>query len=308
MRTRSVLSASTLVAILVLATACHKGSSFGPGGGGDGLRDLVEQNRANATQSFLVDAANGGTVSGTGGVRVIFPSNAFRTPSGGAVSGSVEVRLLEILDPGDMIMYDAQTVGLDGGQPRLLRSGGAIHVKAFQNGQALVLGPQGMEVLMPTNAIDPQMGVFTANNATPQGLLWNQEPWQLDSIPVEGSMFYGFQADSLQWINCDYFASYPQTTFVDAVIPTNISMDSVMVWIAFPSENAVMRMLPEGPGAFRSVQVAPVGMPAVVVALQRNGTVYSSAFTSVTVTNGQQVGLSFQVTDQQTFEAAVNAI
>lgn len=308
MRIRALLSASTLVAILVLANACQKGSSFGPGGGGDGLTDLIEQNRANATQLFVVDAANGGTVSGTGGVRVTFPSNAFRTPTGGPVSGPVEVRLVEVLDPGDMIMYDVQTVGRDGGQPRLLRSGGAIHVKAFQNGQPLVLGPQGMEVLMPTNAIDPQMGVFTANEAASQGMLWSQENWQLDSIPVEGSMFYGFQADSLQWINCDYFANYPQTTFVDAVIPTNISTDSVMVWIAFPTENAVMRMLPTGPDNFRSYQVVPVGMPAMVVALQRNGTVYSSAFTSVTVINGQQVGLSFQVTDQQTFEAAVNAI
>ncbi|HRF80490.1 MAG TPA: hypothetical protein PL070_10435, partial [Flavobacteriales bacterium] len=117
----------------MLAAACQKGSSFGPGGGGDGLMDLIEQNRANATQLFVVDAANGGTVSATGGVRVVFPSNAFRTPTGGAVSGPVDVRLLEVLDPGDMIMYDVQTVGRDGGQPRLLRSGGAVRIQAFKN-------------------------------------------------------------------------------------------------------------------------------------------------------------------------------
>ena len=308
MQYRPFLSASVFVAIVVLTTACQKGSTFGPGGTGDGLRTFIEQNRASATQFFVVDAVNGGTVSATGGVRVVFPNNAFRTPAGAVVSGAVDVHLLEILDPGDIIMYDVQTVGLDGSQPRLLRSGGAIHIQAVQNGQALVLGPQGMEVFMPTTVIDPQMGVFTANTGTDQGMLWNQEPWQLDSVSGEGSLFYGFQADSLQWINCDYFASYPQTTLVDALIPSNISMDSVMVWMAFPTENAVMRMEPASPGAFRSAQVVPVGMPAVVVALQRDGTVYSSAFTSITVANGQQVGLSFQVTDQQTFEVAVNAI
>ena len=308
MRIRFMIALGLGVACVLGMTACNKGSSVGPGGNGDGLQRFIEQNRANATQQFVVDAASGGTVSAAGGVRVVFPSDAFRTPSGGAVTGPVEVQLLEILDPGDMIMYDVQTVGRDVNQPRLLRSGGAIHIQAFQNGQPLVLGPQGMEVLMPTNTIDPDMGVFTANAPTPQGMLWNQENWQLDSVPAEGAMFYGFQADSLQWINCDYFANYPQTTYVDAVIPSNISSDSVMVWIAFPTENAVMRMVPAGPGTFRSIQVSPVGMPAVVVALQRNGTVYSSAFTSVTVINGQQVGLSFQVTDQQTFEAAVNAI
>jgi len=307
MRIRPVLSVSLFAAIIQFA-ACHKGSSVGPGGNGDGLQSFIDQNRANATQQFVVDAANGGTIHAAGGVRVIFPSNAFRTPAGAAVTGSVDVRLLEILDPGDMILYDVQTVGRNGSQPQLLRSGGALHVSAFKNNQPLVLGPQGIEVMMPTTSFDQQMGLFTANASTDQGMIWNQENWQLDSVTVEGAMFYGFQADSLQWLNCDYFASYPQTTFADAVLPSNIPTDSVMVWIAFPTENAVMRMIPAGAGIFRSFQVVPVGMPAMVVALQRNGTVYSSAFTSITVSSGQQVGLSFQVTDQQTFEAAVNGI
>ncbi|MGV3636005.1 MAG: hypothetical protein ACO1NQ_00030, partial [Flavobacteriales bacterium] len=283
MRIRSMIAITWSATCVLGLTACHKGSSVGPQGNGDGLRSFYEENRADATQQFAVDAASGGTIAAAGGVRVQFPANAFRTPTGGAVTGPVEVRLLEILDVGDMIFYDVQTVGRDGAEPRMLRSGGAIHIQAFQNGQPVVLGPQGMEVLMPTNTIDTDMAVFTANAPTSQGMLWNREPWQLDSVPTEGAMFYGFQADSLQWINCDYFANYPQTTFVDAVIPSNVSTDSVLVWIAFPTENAVMRMLPTGPDTFRSFQVAPVGMPAVVVALQRNGTVYSSAVTSITV-------------------------
>lgn len=296
------------VALVLGISACNKGPSFGPEGEADALSTLFADNRANATQAFQVNAASGGTIVGSGGVTITFPPNAFQTMNGNAVAGNVEVSLLEILDPHDMIWYNVQTVGNNNGSDRLLRSGGALHVQAYQGSQQLYLGSQGMYVLMPTTAVDPNMGVFTANGMTDEGMVWSQEPWSLDSVSSELGVFYGVNTDSLQWINCDYFASYPQTLYLDAVTPADVHPDSVTLWVAFPTENAVMLMLANGPGIFRSWQVVPEGMQAVVVGLERNGNSYRSAFTNVTITSGQQVGLSFQSTDQQTFEAALNGI
>jgi hypothetical protein len=308
MHSRSIIGLALASACCIALVGCHKGTGFGPEGNGDGLSVLFANNRANATQSFQVNATNGGTIVGSKGVQVVFGPNAFQTRNGNGVTGTVDVSLLEILDPHDMIWYDVQTVGDQSGTARLLRSGGAVRVQARQGAQQLFLGPQGMYVLIPTATVNPSMGAFTTNGMADQGMVWNLEPWSLDSVDSEFGVYYGVHADSLQWINCDYFASYPQTMFLDAVTSADVDPDSMLLWVAFPSENAVMRMQSNGSGLFRSWQVVPQGMQAVVVGLERNGTTYRSAFTTVTITAGQQVGLSFQPTDQQTFEAALNAI
>lgn len=313
MTMRSVLLCAAAAVCSFAITGCHKGPSFGPTGGGDGLRDLFEQRLANATQLFTVSGSTGGTVVGDQGVRVHFPPSAFRTQAGGAVNGDVQIELIEVLDIGDMIRLNITTVGNDNGTLRLLKSGGAVYVGASQGGQALVLGPQGMSIVVPTPDADPAMGVFTANRAEGEDLVWNEEDsTSIDTTFVElpnGTTAIGYllQVDSLQWINCDYFPWSATSTTVTAMTPANIPNDSTLVWFVFPDMNAVARSYSASVNTFTFGQV-PVGLSAVAVALTRNGGAYSSAFTSFTTTTNGSVGLSFQPTTLQAFEAAVEAL
>ena len=314
MRTHILLSASA--AVLLSITACNKDDD---GGGGPSsptsssvLRDLFADHIAQETQVFTVNAGVGGLVTGATGTRIFFPANVFRTADGNTVSGTVQVKLLEALSIGRMIWTNTQTVGDDHGTDRLLRSGGEIRVTATQNGNELQLGPAGMTVLMPTGAPDGNMRLFTANEPRDSGMVWTLA----DSVQVSliedtlfgGGVYYEFQADSLQWINCDYFASYPNTTYIDATIPEGQPMDSTMLWVGFPSENAVMGFSYSLGQTATSWQVAPVGMSATVVGLYRNGTQYYSAFSTVSITNGIDVPLTFAPTTLAQFEQTIDGI
>ena len=309
---RSARSAQFVLcsATILLSVACNKGPSFGPGGGAGGLRSVFEDNIANATQQFQVDAASGGRVEGAKGVRVTFPPNAFHTVSGGVVSGNVEVSLVEVTDIADMIMLNTTTVGNDNGTLALLKSGGALYVSASQGTNELVLGPQGMNVTVPTPAIDTEMAVFTADRTQGEELVWNAEDsTSIDSVIIETPngwyWGYSFQADSLQWINCDYFPYSSANTFISAITPADVPNDSTIVWFVFPDLNAVTYTAPSAPNMF-GFGTVPVGLQAIAVGLTRSGSQYRSSFSSFTTTTNGSVGLSFQPTSLQAFETALD--
>ncbi len=313
MRSSSVIGLSFLSAGLLALTGCNKGQGFGPSGGGNDLRAYFEERVANATQVFTVDGTTGGSIQGAQGVRIRFQMNAFRTQTGAAVTGPVTVSVVEVLGVADMILLNTTTVGNDNGTTRMLKSGGAVSVSARQGNNELVLGPQGMEISMPTDDYDPNMGVFTANRTAGEELLWEEEDsTAVDSTWIElpnggVSIGYIFQVDSLQWINCDYFPSSANNTTITAITPDDVPNDSALVWFVFPDMNAVTSAYGAAPQTYTFGQV-PVGLQAVAVSLTRNGAQYRSAFTTFTTTTNGSVGLSYQPTTLQAFEAAVEAL
>ncbi len=302
--------------LILISAACNKDKD---GGGppapttSSSLRDLFSSHIAQVTQTFTVNATIGGTITGTQGTRVTFPANGFRDESGALVSGTVQVNLLEALSIGDMIWINTQTVGDDFGTDRLLRSGGELRVTATQNGADLQLGPSGMSVMVPTEEPDDYMRLFTANTPTDSGMVWTPVDSSMINTVTDTALggtpyFYEFTTDSLQWINCDYFYGYPNTTGLMASIPSGQPHDSTMVWIAFPSENAVMNMYFTDSQTYSSWQVVPVGMSATVVGLYRNGSQYYSAFNAVSITNAMNVPLTFTPTTLSQFQQAIGGI
>ncbi|MBL7938544.1 MAG: hypothetical protein JNL43_04215 [Flavobacteriales bacterium] len=313
MQNPSIVGVAVAFVCCSALTGCHKGTTVGPEGGGEGLRNYFENMLASTTQHFSVDATNGGSVIGAKGVRINFPMNAFRTQSGGSVTGPVSISLVEVLDIADMIMLNITTVGNDHGTLRNLKSGGAVFVTAHQGNNELLLGPQGMRISVPTSDFDPNMGVFTANRTAGEDLVWEEEDsTAVDStwieLPTGGvSLGYMIQTDSLQWINCDYFPYSANNTTITATTPNDVPNDSTLVWFVFPGMNSVCYTITTAPHNHEFGQV-PVGLPAVAVSLTRDGGVYRSAFTSFTTATNGNVGLSYQATTIQAFEAAINAL
>ena len=317
MRKPTILLVTT-AALLVFITACKKDDDAGGGSpspvptSSSSLSDLFASHIAQETQAFTVNATAGGLVTGAAGTRIFFPANGFRDADGNNVSGTVQVNLLEALSIGRMIWINTQTVGDYYGTDKLLRSGGELRVTATQNGNALQLGPAGMTVLVPTDDPDASMGLFTANEPRDSGMVWTP----VDSSQVNlvedtifgGGLYYQFQTDSLQWINCDYFGSYPSTTNIAATIPDGQAADSTAIWIGFPSENAVMNLWNSEAQTYTTWQVVPIGMQATVVGLYRNGTQYYSAFSTVTITDLMNVPLTFTPTTLAEFEQDIEGI
>ena len=314
---KPIILLASAATVLLSITACNKDDDHlgGPAPSpvsNSPLQDLFTDHITQETQTFTVNATVGGLVTGAAGTRILFPANGFRDANGNVVSGTVQVQLLEALTIGRMIWINTQTVGDDNGTDRLLRSGGEMRVTASQNGNVLQLGPGGMNVLMPTSNPDNNMQLFTANEPRDSGMVWTpaDSSWVtlVEDTAFGGGPSYAFQTDSLQWINCDYFYNYPSTTNIAAMIPAGQPADSTMVWIGFPSENAVMNMWNNQDQFFTTWQVVPVGMQATVVGLYRNGSQYSSAFSTVTITDLMTVPLTFTPTTLAQFEQDIDGI
>ncbi|MEO8591258.1 MAG: hypothetical protein ABI432_17905 [Flavobacteriales bacterium] len=274
------------------------------------LLELFADNVAAATQSFTMTAAVGGEVIADQGTRLDFEPGAFLHANGTPVIGAVNLKVVEALSIGDMIWLNKQTVGNDNGTLKLLRSGGAISVSATQGGSTLRIAQGGLVVRIPTTVGDPAMQLFSGSEDADGNMIWS--PIDSSSVTVDPGYYvdpyYVFAADSLQWINCDYFYSYPSTTTLQSTIPAGQSSDSTQVWIAFPSENAVMQMSYSTSQTYTTWQVVPVGMQAVIVGLQQTPSGFSSSFTTVTIASSMSVPMTFSPTTLTQFEADVDAL
>lgn len=302
------------LAVAMVAVGCNKESS---GGGtvqpqtGHALRDAFNAHVAGATQDFTVNASTGGTITGANGTTVVFQPNAFITASGSAVTGTVDVQLVEALAIGDMIWLNKQTVGNDNGTARMLRSGGELRLTATSAGAQLRVVPNSVWISVPDETPDPAMQRFMGRTMDDGNMIW--DPVDTSTITINqdsifNEPFYMFTTDSLGWINCDYFYNYPSTTMLQATVPGNQPIDSTMCWIAFPSENAVMNMYEINPSTFETWQVVPVGMQAVVIGLYRSGTSYYSSFNNITISNNMTVPMTFTATSLAQFQNDVDGI
>ncbi len=272
---------------------------------------LIEDNIADATQSYAVNNGWGGQIVAQHGTELNFIPGAFVHMDGSPVTGVVEIALVEVLTIGDMIWYNKQTVGDDNGTLRLLRSGGALSIEVSQGGTPLTVNPGGLVVNVPTIVGDPAMELFSGEEEADGRMIWSPVPAPVAVIPAYIDLFYSFSPDSLGWINCDYFYSFPNLTQITSTIPAGQSTDSTQVWLAFPSLNMVVQM-PHLSGqdytSPLSYSGVPVGYPFVIVGLRQSSGGYFSSFTSGTITAEMNVPMTFSPTTLAAFEAAIDNI
>src|ERR1051325_7874390 len=72
------------------------------------MSDFFLKNGA-ATQVFTISASLGGTITGSQGTKITFPSNAFKHFNGNSVSGNVSVVLKEVYKKSDMLLTKIST-------------------------------------------------------------------------------------------------------------------------------------------------------------------------------------------------------
>jgi len=326
MKTKHVLITSFFA--IALIAGCKKDNpsdpispSPTPVAGRTVFEQFVANNMANATQTYSVNATTGGQVMGNKGTQLIFEPNAFRQLDGSLVTGTVTVKLVEVLSIGDMIWLNKQTIGNDNGTLKMLRSGGELGLTASQGGNFLRIAPGGLVAKIPTSTGDTNMELFTGRENPNGDMIWTvvdssvvdvEEDYYVDTTYVvvwpDPPFYYYPSADSLFWVNCDYFYNYPNRTVVTSTIPVGQSTDSTFVWIAFPTENSMMNMSNTTGQTYSSWQEVGVGVQAVVVGLHRTPTGYNSSFTTVNVTNGLNVPMTFTPTTLTAFEDALDAL
>lgn len=274
------------------------------------LLGLFHGHVEDATQTFTVAAATGGTITGADGVTFYFPPNAFRTPTGGMVTGAVQIELVEALTVGDMLWLNKQTLGNDGGQMRPLISGGQYYMNATQGGTQLELADNAGWVAVPApNGVDPNMGLFAGTLDDDGTITW--DPFGNNAGAGQDSLNYGFPNDSLGWVNCDYFmgAGGVQTA-VQITCPAGHTDVNTLVWLVFPDQNSMTGLYNSSGSVFSTGQYysLPVGLNVTVVAIAELDGAYYSSITPSIVSEGMDLQIDFSPTTLAQFEAAVQGL
>ncbi len=204
------------------------------------------------TQNFTMVAEDGSaTFTSDQGVEITIDGNCL-TLNGNPVTGTVDVKFIEVFDKGSMLVTNKPTSGrLPNGNLELLISGGEFYVNATKNGQQLAISCNVL-LKVPTSltgGADLGMDLFNGIIDDDGNLEWREND-QAGGIDVGGngagggsSYFVSF--GNFGWTNVDKFYSDPRpktTILVDA--PDGYDFDNSAVYLSYDGEgqNALAKM------------------------------------------------------------------
>lgn len=201
-------------------------------------------------QSFNVNAGSSQTITGANGTIITFNAQSFKTQAGVVItSGSISIKLIEALTPGQMIMNRISTVTNAG---NLLQSGGSVNIVATQNGNPVYANSYKISFKQPAASTQPMAlfsGIVTSGGTNSGAVIWSDDSTNTvngtnvfnpnDSM---GTAYYIFDScTNFNWVNCDYFANAPNPkTDITVVMPDGTYNDSTTdVVMILPALNMV---------------------------------------------------------------------
>jgi hypothetical protein len=272
------------------------------------LSDIFNQNILDSKQSFTIDAGLAQSISGSKGTYIYIPANSFQDNSNNLVSGNISIELIEIQTKADMILLNKTTTS----NGRLLVSGGELSIKAFQNGEQLILSSSAnVSIQMPTN--NPvNMSLFSGIEDSTGNVNWDSTGTNA-TVDSSGNFSFNIYSgtlgnDSLGWINCDYFYGQSNLTTLSVLVPTNHDETNTAIYLFF---NNLYSVAPAWWNTtddnFQSYQSSlPIGEQLTIVAVSEiNGQMYSS-FTPITLTTNHTETITMSATTSTAFENDVN--
>ncbi len=205
-------------------------------------------------QNFTVTAGVYKRIKGAEGTLLTFYPNSFKDKNGNLItSGNVNIELVEMYKPGDMIANRTATVTENG----VLTSGGEIDIRATMGGQEVFANKYGVGFKSAAPASKPmELYYGEANNADSITTWATRKMGQSDSASGTGyvtdsslalweaAYFLFDSCTSFEPINCDhpYNASSAYVT-INVVFPDNTFKTAYsQLSLAFPSLNVATIM------------------------------------------------------------------
>lgn len=283
----------------------------------------------NQTQNFTMTAGTGlVTLTSTKGVQIKINGNSL-TKNGNPVTGSIDVKFIEIFDKGTMLVTNKSTMGLlPNGNQSILKSGGEFYVNATQGGVQLV-STGTIQLVVPSNlsstAIDNTMIFWTGETADPENIVWKRDVFGTGG-PVGGTqggavgfnqIAYTASFGNFGWCNIDRFISDPRPkTQILAAVPSGYNSANSAVYLSvdgegrnqlakFDTYNATSMQFSEHYGQI------PIGLVCHVIFATAEGSQWRYAIKAVTTTAGAVYTFTLAETTLGTeaqMIAAINAI
>ena len=276
------------------------------------------------TQTFQLNVTNGTTTfTSTNGVEIDINPSCI-TLNGNAVTGTIDIKYIEVFDGGNMLVTDKTTMGvLPTGDMAMLISGGEFYINATQNGQQLALNC-AMNLRIPASLTESEndMTLWDGTIDADGNIDWRE---QNDPAGGQGGVFleqgtagntyYAF-FNSFGWTNVDKFYSHPEPkTQILVTVPSGYNFQNSAVYLHYDGEGNALAKLDTydavtGQFSEHYGQI-PVGLAChIIFATEENGQ-WRYAIKPVTITTNAIYNFTFGETvvgTEAQLVAAINAL
>lgn len=263
------------------------------------LEKFFSKNAADLEQRFEIPANTSKTIVGAKGTKVSFEANSFVTSQGYLVTGTVQIKLIEVFSKSDMLLVNKPTMGKTSTDQRIkpLISGGEVFVQAYQDDQPLYLAhSKSYQISVPYQTVNSQMEIFEWEEI-PSGIestgiaIWNM----LDSSDVLAqNNMYTATFNSFHWVNYDYFANVTgPTTPVRLRITNGLNDKTCKLFYSVDGQNTLGQFFNYSNGIYSTSPdfEMPIGMDIHVIALSfKNNKPYFEVI-SVKVTDNTPINI-----------------
>jgi len=254
--------------------------------------DLKKQDE----QEFIIDTSGTGPVIGNQGTKIWASKEKLMYPNGDSVQWPYIIKLVELYTPKDMIYY--QMPNLASGS--LVTTAGEVRIRAFKNGQELVLRP-GMTwvVEMPSAAPSPGMSIYYgADNGS--FVNWSDSPTGTFITTAYG---YAGEVAVLGWVLCGRPANVSATTTTYTFSSSTDDLQNVGKFIYFPGARSLMQVYGQTSGNL------PVGEPVkiVLIGISNSGELYYY-YSNTTVGSASQIDVTLSAISDPNLTALLDSL
>jgi hypothetical protein len=198
---------------------------------------IKEQGIKSQIQNFTATAGVGNfTLTSSHGVQIKINGNSL-TKNGNAVTGSIDIRFIEIFDKGTMLATNKSTMGkMPDGNHSVMKSGGEFFIDASQGGVKLV-STGTIELTVPsslTGTVDNGMTFWNGDTTDPENILWDRKDGGAVGFNQTG---YMLTFGNFGWTNIDRFISTPgPKTQILATVPVGYNETNSAVYLSVDGE------------------------------------------------------------------------
>jgi len=193
-------------------------------------------------QEFVIDTSGSGPIVGNQGTKIWASKEKLMYPNGDSVHWPYTVKLIELYTAKDMIYYQMPNVS----SGSLLTTCGEVRIRAFKDGQELVLRPsETWPVEIPCASPLSNMKIFYGQAST------NFVDWTTTPASVFTNTSYGYIGEiaTLGWVLCGKAASVSATTSNYSFTSSTDNLQNVSTFIYFPVVSCLMQVYNQSSGA-----------------------------------------------------------
>ena len=276
---------------------------------------------AEPVQTINVSADSGGNYKLPNGIRFWLPKNAFRTPNGDSVRGTVQLTVAQYIDRSEMIYDNVLTDNTDTLSTTSLNSAGAFLFLAAQKGLNVEIS-RNLEA--PLRAYLPQRNLLTANATPPAAMsyigvknanligevTWIENPRAIPVTPTSfDTLAYGFDT-------VGYHQAAVPYNFFDGPATVRFSLGGVD---GLNANNSFLYLLPRGIRSVidlgsaiwlrnRTYKVADKAEASLVGVAVVKGRFYGGISPNLKLENGRSYGVSLTEQAPDSFKTVVRKI